>query len=649
MISLSYAIKLARTKLKSKRTTLLMSIIVSGLLFSVLFACISLFMGAEKSAEAFLHKANNGGYLVEVSPVIPSDAVTFSENLTLDDVQQIKAYQVDFYNTLRNKYKELGISYDKSKEVPALIPAAWKSSSLSDELRVTINNSSPVISSLLERRFEEYAMSATNKLADLKKVASRYGADGFYEIRSSGLPQIPSMHLVGEQGENFGNTEVKSGDMTTYGYFINAIYNSFYQFEDKRLLDRYLLTKNTDNLKGIPVIVSAQELASLFSNKFNIGKEPQDPSAKKQWLEKVQKTFQNYTYQVCYRNSAEQTLLNKIQQDYVARKENQDNKDYVAPLLQYAYPTQSCGDIGIIKDVRSPSEKNADDKKIENDKKLGQYIEPKHKMLTFQVVGVINAQPRDDYTKSVSGYIKGLLTVDNFSASAIIPIQMYEKLPDALKFGNITDTTPTAKLMETDFATHVLSFATINDARSFMLQNTCPQAQLDCNKKFYADPYGSNYLILDQITKLFRTVVGVILPVILILAVIIVGFTIARIMSESRKETAIYRAMGAKRRDIAKIYIVYTAILALRITTLSFMLGIGAAFVLDSTYGSHLSSIAVASFGTITDDLKFSIFDMSSPMLFVVIILIIVTCALASVQPILRNVSHAPAQDIRDE
>ena len=50
MIRPSYALKLARTKLRSKRGVLIASIIVASLLFAALIAMVIVFTGAEKSA-----------------------------------------------------------------------------------------------------------------------------------------------------------------------------------------------------------------------------------------------------------------------------------------------------------------------------------------------------------------------------------------------------------------------------------------------------------------------------------------------------------------------------------------------------------------------------------------------------------------------
>ena len=112
MIRPSYALKLARTKLRSKRGVLITSIIVASLLFTVLIAMVIVFTGAEQSASNFIKKAGNDRYLVKVSPNVPFDQVDFTMPLSLDQVRAIKAYEKTYYTDLQNKYASLGLKYD---------------------------------------------------------------------------------------------------------------------------------------------------------------------------------------------------------------------------------------------------------------------------------------------------------------------------------------------------------------------------------------------------------------------------------------------------------------------------------------------------------------------------------------------------------
>lgn len=652
MIRPSYAYELAHTKLRSKRGILITSIIVSSLMFSALIACIIIFTAAEKSASTFVKAAGNDKYLVQASPNIPVAVRDAPSPLSTKDVDQIKAFEKKYYDAIRQKYINTGISYDSSSEVSILKPNPFRTDDSSEDGRWAINYASPATSAWLTEKLSAYAKTAPNTYDKLKVLGATYGATGYYAQTSASLPTLPQSRLIVNGKEDFSSNTMKSSDPTPYGYLINAAYNSNYQFRDDTLVHRYLLTNDVESLKGVPVIITAQEAASLFGKAAGIESEPKTESNKRRWLKNIQEKLNGYTYQACTRNSTEQEMLAKIQHDYNDIENNKDSRDYREPSLQFQLPSAACGDITIKKDMRTQSEKKAQNNIDETQTKLGLYVPPEHYLTTFQIVGIVNAQPFSEYSTSVESYIKNLLSPQDNSFSAIIPLQLYEQLPDTLKFApqiatqvDLTQYT----LDNTTFVSRVLEFASIDKARDFLSRETCPSHDLGCTKSFYVDPYGSNYLILDEIGKLFRQILTIALPILIGMALIIMWFTISRIMAENRKETAVYRAMGAKRVDIATIYTLYTVLIAARISAISFILGIGIAYAIDRIYGSQLTDITLSAFGIITDHTRFSLFDLSSPLLLGVLGLIFAASIVASVQPLIRNVMRSPIRDMREE
>lgn len=651
MIRPLHSLKLARTKLHSKRGALITSIIVASLLYSALITLVIIFSGAEKSSSEFIKKVGNDQYLVKVSPYIPFEEIGFTNPPSLEVIREIKSFERQYYSDLRSKYESLGLGYDESSETSALTPSVWASESLPEEQRVVINWASPITEAIRAKKFDEYAKTATNKLTDLKKAGEKYGASGYYTVnRQTSLPTIPGLRLVKDGEEDFSDSEMKGGDSTTYGYYTNAIHNGFYSFTDQKLLGRYLFKEQEDNLKGIPVIVSAQEAVSLFGDKVGIGEEPEIPSEKRKWLESVQANLSGYTYDVCFRNTAELTLLDKIQRDYADIKNNEGVENYQKPSLIYDNPSEVCGDILIKEDTRTTAERGSDIRRDENQKKLGTYIKPEHRLLTFQIVGIKYAQPYISHTDGVDEYVKSLLISQDESAALDIPIQMYETLPDELMIDNLQDElATTTQQTGDDFTSRVLEFSTINDARSFLDNETCPGPESECDKQFIASTYGSNYLILDEVGKLFNRIAGVVFPIILGFATIIIWFTVSRIMAENRKETAIYRAMGAKRIDIVSIYLTYISIITLWIAFVSFLVSTASALAVDYFYGQRLTNISTTAFGIIGDAPSFSLFHLDLLPLISIAGSMFIVSLLASVQPLALNVRRNPMRDMRSE
>lgn len=651
MIRPRYALRLARTKLHSKRGILITSIIIASLLFAALIACVIIFTAAEKSANTFVKKAGNDRYLVQVRPNIPDKVLGYTRDYSREDIEGVKAFEKEYYTNLRAKYKQAGVTYDTSTEVSAVKPDPFKPESLPEDQRITIDRQSPIAEAWFAKKLQDYATTAPNTIERLKAIGETYGATGYYIQTPAPLPPIPQSRLILNDKEDFSVNEMRRNGFTPYDSFVQSAYNSTYQFQDSALLSRYLLPQESSTLKGIPVIITAQEAASLFGKEVGIGDEPKSATDIKEWLKSIQKKLNNHTYQVCIRNSTEQAMLTKIQSDYVEVQSNKGNTDYIAPSLQYQYPSTPCGDITVKQDTRTQKEKQSQAKSEEVQKKLGTYIAPAHQLVTFQVVGFIYALPYTAQGTSAQAYIKSLLSPQDPSQTAIIPLQHYGQLPEHIKFGtNLSTASASQTTQQPDtLATRILEFNSIPQARAFLDTEACRGMDTSCAKPFYADPYGSNYLIIDEIGKLFQKVINIALPVLLGLALVIVWFTIARIMAENRKETAVYRAMGARRSDIAAIYLTYVSLIALRIAIASFILGIASAYIIDHIYGAQLNAIALGAFGIISDDLRFSLFDLSSPLLWVLFPVIIAVSFIASVQPLIRNVMRSPIQDMREE
>lgn len=647
MIRPRFVLKLANTKLRTKRGMLIASILAASLLYAALIATIIVFTGAEKSSSDFIRHAGNDRYLVKVTPYIPNSATGFSQELSLEEIREIRAYEKKFYDERKATYKSLGIEYDSTAEISVLQPAAWKSASLPEEQRVMVNWDSPATNALLEEKFARYQQTATNKFSDLQKLGAKYHATGYYLMRPSSLPSIPGQRLLVDGKENFGDSEPKSGDMSFFGSYTNAIHNGGYEFVDQRLLERYTV-KDIGGLKGIPVVVSAQEASALFGKKLGIAAEPNDERSRIAWLRDVQQKTAGHTYHTCYRNSAEQALLSKIQRDYAEMKANEKIPDYQKPSLLYDYPTEPCGDIIVKSDTRSAQQKRDDAKADDVAKKLGTYVAPAHRTLTFQIVGVVYAQPYADVTKSADEYLKNLLSPPRSSMNIEIPLQLYDTLPPEQKLVSLESASTTSDAQSSDeFATRVLEFATISDARSFLDAESCSQMSTNCAKQFLAEPYGSNYLILDDISALLQRITTIAFPVIFGLAALIVWLTVSRIMAENRKETAVYRAMGARRSDVASIYFVYTILVGFWIALVSFVLGLALAWGIDMVYGQKLSAIAVTSFGIVDAAPKFSLFSLASPLIPAVVLSVFVVSVAASLQPLVRGSRRNPINDMR--
>lgn len=633
--------------MKIKRGMLAASIVVASIMFAVLFAAVAVFTGAEKSAWRFVEESGNNRYLVMVRPYIPYEKISVKLNPTLTEMEAIRKFEKQYYELLRNKYASLGLKYDEKTEVSALEPMSYFEESTPVEERFQVNWNSPVIEAYEKKKTQDFFNEATNKFGDLKKLGAKYEATGYYRVdQPTGLLMIPNLRLIQNGKEDFNDKEVRGWIGTASGD-VNAIHNGQYLFSDDQVLEKFIVNSDVKELTGIPVVVSAQEAASLFGPEMGIGEEPKTIEELKNWLKDVKEKMIGKTYQVCYRNAVEQSLLMKIQRDFMEAERNKDNNEYRAPNLLYGYPTEACGDIVLKADKRTDLERKQDAESVEIQKKLGVYDAPMHKKLTFQIVGIRNVQP-PEVQKNINDYVKNLLSPQNNYTGAEIPRQLYNKIPEELKFDEITKMDDDTKRMSDEFASRILALNSIDDAKG-LLAETCDQNQDKCDRGFVAMPYGSNYLLVDEIGKMFGKIAGIAFPVATVLAIIIIWFTISRMMLESRKEIAVYRAMGAKRRDIVVVYLIYAIFVAFYIFVLAFVLGMITALIINHFYGVALTDLAITTFSVMNEVPRVNLFDLSSPLILVIGGLIFVLGILASLQPIIHNIKRSPIDDLRNE
>ena len=290
---------------------------------------------------------------------------------------------------------------------------------------------------------------------------------------------------------------------------------------------------------------------------------------------------------------------------------------------------------------------------------------PRHQLVKFQVVGVVNqdfaigSTQTSERSTDLSSYFSNLLSgganLGNFASGGIIPSSLYDSLPNEQKFQGDVTTDSGADLpadISNQFASGILEFSSLEQAREFLDNETCPYFSSNCTKQYYADQYGVNYLAMNDFNDLFGKAMMILIPIIAGLAIIIMWFTISRIMADSRYETAIYRAIGARRGDIRRIYLVYVTISALIIGLIAVSLGFAMLLVINNSFSGAITAALQSALSLTGQDIAFNFLAMSSQtaaMCGLIILLIMATCWLSGITPIIRNTLRQPIDDLRSQ
>lgn len=651
---------LARTKLRSKRVLLIVTIIISGLLFGILIAGFIIVTGASQSATKFFEATQHGQYLVSVQPYIPSSAYPLSsfDKPSKETVDELLDLEKDYIAKQKELFRQQKLPFD-----PATVPSILTANPFNQRddngvIFKTINQKSPVYPAYVKHALQTYTKTAPNTVEKITERGKRHGVTAIYPLtRPSGsggtLTFLPDGQEHLDKKPTSNNASNKDPRSTN-------IQQATYARTDQAIMSRFIFPTNsarTAHSDAIPVVLNTTEIVDVFGKQLGISAKPTDPTKQADWYKSIYQKANGLTYTYCYRSQGERELIQRTMQTNTDIAEAKNDPTYQAPALQYNLPTETCGPLTVKKDTRSAEQKSIDAKQETIQKELGTYQPIEHKILTFQIVGAFNLTDFMDMN-SISAYVSLLLGA-TYQEGAFIPQQLYDALPadplrDTILFNTTSSPDDTTNLLaEAHIRPLILSFPTIDAARAFIKQESCTAANGDirsCTAGIFADPYGSNYLAVEDFGAFIRTILPYALGTVMSIAAIIIWVTMARVMIDSRRETAVFRALGAKRRDIASVYLTYSLMVASLIALFSFGLGLALALLADRAISAPATAIAQVSYGT---------FDTTAPTFHVVgfdILLIALALGsiigislLAVILPLMRNVRRSPIRDMRDE
>ena len=155
--------------------------------------------------------------------------------------------------------------------------------------------------------------------------------------------------------------------------------------------------------------------------------------------------------------------------------------------------------------------------------------------------------------------------------------------------------------------------------------------------------------LIDDISDRISRVARLVLPMVVVIAVIIMSFTMARVIIDSRHETAVFRALGAKRKDIIHVYLTYSVLVALLVALCSLVIGFATALIAQGMYRNDIADYAKVAYGVFNEPDKFTLIGIDGILLILTILVILVVGVIAVIPSLLRNVRRNPIRDMREE
>jgi ABC-type antimicrobial peptide transport system permease subunit len=640
MIRFIDATVLALTKLRTHKIRTAITVIIPSLLFGILFAVLIMSEGVFNSFSNFNKEGYGSRFIIGANP-IPFDDYKLMQDKTI--ITRAKEIYRKAVADKKAAAQKLGVPYDESSEIPPIFNYTGK---IEDEY---LSTGSPYAIQALKENI------AQNKVPDmeiLEKITAGYKTKGIYTIEAkANYLNEGSLTYMKDGKESFINT---NNIQPVNDYSVSSIELIFKQFSgfsvmSKEITDTFLLPEkyqvSPTNPDSIPVIVSysvAEKMLNLLVVKDATPKQQLDR------ISEIQQKAGTINFTTCYRNNISKQQIDQAVAVAAEIDENKNNKDYQKPSLIYQLPAEdSCAAASIKTDTRSSEEKAIALKTKQFNKQFGVVDEPEQQKIYFHIVGLSPNQP--DFSQTVSAFSLFQSIFGTSSTYALqVPGDQYDRLPSAEKYNKILSDINAVFVYN---KTYAVEFNSANDATDFINKYNCDQYETcqENNKLFSLYAYGSNSIALDSIKTTFLKAFAIATLVIVIIAAIIMSGTLGRLVADGRRETAVFRAIGFKRIDIASIYITYIFVISLIIIATSALIGFTASYVIDFLYWQDFTVQSLLIFGASDINRQFHFISIDLIKLTLVLAAIVTSGLISTILPLIRNLRRNPIKDMRDE
>lgn len=641
MIGLRDATMLALTKLRTRKVRLAVTIIVSGLLFSALATASFVVRGGINGVTDF-NKEGLGSRFI----ILAQAQMNYYANENQEIIDRAKAIHNDTVARKKAAAKQLGISYEADNE-PS--PVSEMQSSIGGQKQQYLNSEHPAAVQAIK---EYQAAHPAAGEAELKEAAAAYNPKAFFSGRHASYNLGGASFQVLKDGqESYNSAEKDRGGSDATDGFVNSWGSLSGELLEPFMLPGQNTKQGSDG--SIPIIVpnnAAEQMLKL---------EALPPSANSHdrldRTKEIRTKAPDVRFQACYRNSTSAGLLSQAISQKADIDAHKNDKNYRQPDLVYGLPTEPCGAVPVTRDVRSSAEKTYAAKQEQFERMFGK-AEPVQQTLSFRIVGIT---PDMDFGGAISiGQLFRSIIASSLGGGWYMPDDFTTSNPlIAAMFSNDADAF-------TNFTQRFVEFNTAQSAKAFLEKENCEidYGKISANGRFNPQEiceeqghpftlgsYGSNSIALESFGKGFTKVFRIAALAISAIAAIIMMGTVGRMIADSRRETAVFRAIGAKRMDIAQIYITYAILLSLLVATFALIVGFALSSIANMRFSPELTVEAINAFNANDLNKTFTLYAFYWSDILMLIGLSLVVGLLSAVFPLLRNLRRNPIRDMRDD
>lgn len=272
-------------------------------------------------------------------------------------------------------------------------------------------------------------------------------------------------------------------------------------------------------------------------------------------------------------------------------------------------------------------------------------------LLKFQIVGVIPLQKSfSSRTADISDLFNNIVNV-RFDSGALIPINNFKSISNYEKQGKLFFEGPINNniFYKNKISPHIISFKTIEQVKNFQNNYSCDfYANTDsCDKPWRSEIFGLNYLLINDLSSQINKLKFLIILIAIIILFLIFSLMIIKLIIESRKDSAIFRAIGAKKSDILKIYTSMSFIVATRIIITSIIITLVTIFIINNFFSTKIIESLISDSGF--PNIDFSLFALDLPTTTLIILGVYLVSLLATIPTALTNIQRNIISDIKHE
>lgn len=487
-MQINHILLLAGTKFRIRRTRLTSGIVVSGLLFGIAAAALTMFSNLRIGLQKYLDYGVNNRYLVQATNM------QFSYGANSEALME-RALEIYEQNKKDGVYseEELVFEYPIEKYADGTVDLKYgtkASEEAASEIARTQNN---------------YGLTDAERIVEDVDVKTINHYSASYRANDGGI----FTSILDNNKENFAPLVSSSEDVlaTDFGRANGTVSDSLYEL--------YLFDDVRTSESEIPVLVSENIYSVLNSD----------------------------TVELCYRDS------NSVAEIIEILEGNDES----------VLPKEACGQLqsGIAERVK------------------------------FHVVGVFPSFSYSDNTDSVGGLIKSIAD-SGLPGKVMIPTAKLSEAQKTLVDKYYSTKKDSAHYMyDKDY--FIYEFETATGAKEFIKKYNCKSAICPSERPFVLSESSNNAILVADIFEKIQLIVWVVISIIIVLSATILISILGRIVADSRKENAIFMAIGYTKSNILQIYLAYTLIYALVTAMIASTIGIVAPLIVQALAGERLS------------------------------------------------------------